>query len=76
MAHRETKPFETTFELVEVIKLATPLAYHRGRIHPATKTFQALRIAVNEELTALGEGLEKGFDLLNPKGRLVVISFQ
>lgn len=72
---RETEPFETTFELVEVIKSATPLAYHRGRIHPATKTFQALRIAVNEELTALGDGLEKGFELLNPKGRLVVISF-
>lgn len=72
---REAKPFETTFELVEVIKSATPLAYHRGRIHPATKTFQALRIAVNEELTALGEGLEKGFELLNSKGRLVVISF-
>ncbi len=75
VAHREIKPFETTFELVEVIKSATPLPYHRGRIHPATKTFQALRIAVNEELAALGEGLEKGFELLNPKGRLVVISF-
>lgn len=75
VAHQKVKPFETTFELVEAIKSATPLAYHRGRIHPATKTFQALRIAVNEELTALEEGLEKGFELLNPKGRLVVISF-
>ncbi|MHB0978038.1 MAG: 16S rRNA (cytosine(1402)-N(4))-methyltransferase RsmH [Minisyncoccota bacterium] len=75
VARREVKPFETTFELVEAIKSATPSAYHRGRIHPATKTFQALRIAVNEELTALGEGLEKGFELLNSKGRLVIISF-
>lgn len=75
VAHREVKPFETTFELVHAIKSATPSAYHRGRIHPATKTFQALRIAVNEELTALEEGLEKGFELLNSKGRLAVISF-
>jgi len=75
VARRETKLFETTSELVEAIKSATPSVYHRGRIHPATKTFQALRIAVNEELTALGDGLEKGFELLNSKGRLAVISF-
>jgi len=75
VSRREGKPLETTFELVEAIKSATPSVYHRGKIHPATRTFQALRIAVNEELTALGEGLEKGFNLLSPGGRLVVISF-
>jgi len=75
VARREVKPFETTFDLVETIKSVTSPVYHRGKIHPATRTFQALRIAVNEELTALESGLEKGFEMLNPKGRLVVISF-
>ncbi|MFZ2048957.1 MAG: 16S rRNA (cytosine(1402)-N(4))-methyltransferase RsmH [Minisyncoccia bacterium] len=72
---RETKPFETTFELVEAVRAATPSVYHRGKLHPATRTFQALRIATNEELTALEEGLEKGFEHLNVGGRFVVISF-
>lgn len=72
---REEKPLETTFDLVEVVKAATPALYHRGRIHPATRTFQAIRIAVNEELTALEEGLEKGFSSLKPGGRLAIISF-
>ena len=47
----------------------------RGRIHPATKAFLALRIWVNDELRQLSEGIEKGFSLLNPNGRMVVISF-
>ncbi|MDP2651055.1 MAG: 16S rRNA (cytosine(1402)-N(4))-methyltransferase, partial [bacterium] len=47
----------------------------RGRINPATRTFQALRIAVNEELDSLEEGLEKGFQVLSPKGRFAIISF-
>jgi 16S rRNA (cytosine1402-N4)-methyltransferase len=72
---RQEKPFETTFDLVEAIKLATPGFYGRGKIHPATRTFQALRIAVNEELTALEEGLGEGFERLKPGGRLAAISF-
>mgnify|MGYP001564945453 CR=1 FL=1 len=72
---REKTPIETTFQLVEIIKRATPFAYHRGRIHPATKTFQALRITVNDEIGALMSGLDKGFRLLRSKGRMAVISF-
>lgn len=75
VARREVKPFERTFELVEAIRAATPAAYHRGKLHPATRTFQALRIAANEELVALEEGLEKGFAALNSGGRFAVISF-
>jgi len=66
---RKGKPFATTFDLVEVS------GKRRGKIHPATKTFQALRIAVNDELTALEIGLEKGFRALRSNGRLAVISF-
>ncbi|MEX2014231.1 MAG: 16S rRNA (cytosine(1402)-N(4))-methyltransferase RsmH [Parcubacteria group bacterium] len=83
---REQKPFETTRELVEAVLTAKPRTwrdkipagsrpYGRAGRHPATKTFQALRIAVNEELTNLEKGLEKGFEALGPKGRLAVISF-
>ena len=66
---REVKPFQTTFDLVEIV------GKKKGKMHPATKTFQALRIAVNEELTNLEIGLEKGFGALKPGGRLAVISF-
>jgi 16S rRNA (cytosine1402-N4)-methyltransferase len=73
---REVKPFETTFDLVSAIERAVPASYKNGRrINPSTKTFQALRIAVNEELIALEEGLEKGFSLLAQEGRFAVISF-
>lgn len=72
---RAIKPIKTTFELVEIIKKATPFTYHHGKIHPATKTFQALRIAVNDELGALRDGLEKGFDRLRSGGRMAIISF-
>jgi 16S rRNA (cytosine1402-N4)-methyltransferase len=72
---REAKPFRTTFDLNEAVRAATPTAYQRGRLHSSTRTFQALRIAVNEELTALEEGLEKGFGLLDEGGRFAVISF-
>lgn len=75
VAKREEKPIETTFELVEVIKLATPKWYQSKRIHPATKTFQALRITVNDEIESLKEGVKKGFDRLNLGGRIAVISF-
>jgi 16S rRNA (cytosine1402-N4)-methyltransferase len=67
------RPLSSTVELAEIVA-----ATHRGRrtrIHPATRTFQALRIAVNDELTALQAGLEQAVDLLRPEGRLVVISF-
>lgn len=72
---REMKPFETTFELVEAINASVPVFYKRSRIHPATRTFQALRIAVNEELNALEEGLEKSWQALASGGRLAVITF-
>lgn len=72
---REKKPITTTFELVEIIKAATPAFYHRAKIHPATRTFQALRITVNDEIGALKEGLSKGFDRLSKNGRMAVISF-
>ncbi len=72
---RETKKFETTMELVEVVRDAVPAAYRRGRINPATKTFQALRIAVNDELGALREGLSAAWEALAPGGRIAVISF-
>ena len=72
---RQKADFNTTFDLVRVIEGAVPGAYKRGRIHCATKTFQALRIAVNDELQALGEGLEKGFEAMENGGRMAVISF-
>jgi 16S rRNA (cytosine1402-N4)-methyltransferase len=72
---RAIKPIETSYELVEIIKSATPSFYHHRKIHPATKTFQALRITVNGEIDNLGEGIRKGFQRLNPHGRLAVISF-
>lgn len=75
VSEREKAPIETTFQLVEIIKQATPSRYHHGRIHPATRTFQALRIAVNDEIEALREGLEKGFERLSNGGRMAVISF-
>jgi len=73
--NREEKEIRTTGELVEIIKQAVPVAYRRGKIHFATKTFQAIRMAVNDELGALQEGLRKGFEKLCNKGRLAVISF-
>jgi 16S rRNA (cytosine1402-N4)-methyltransferase len=66
---------KTTHQLVKIIESAVPSAYKRGRIHPATKTFQALRIAVNSELENLRIVLDKGFEALRPSGRLAVISF-
>ena len=72
---RKEKPIETTFDLVEVIKIAVPDWYQSKKIHFATKTFQALRIAVNDEIVALQEGLEKGFNSLSSGGRIAVVSF-
>lgn len=73
--YRQKKRIETTAELVEIIGQSVPSMYKRGRIHPATRTFQALRIAVNDELNTLKEGLAKGFDRLEKGGRMAVISF-
>lgn len=72
---RARKPIETSKELAEIVKSAVPIFYRFGRIHPATRTFQAIRIAVNDELRALEEGLEKGFGILKTRGRMAVISF-
>ncbi len=73
---RSIKPIETTFELVEVIKKSLPAAVLRKSGHPAKQTFQALRIEVNGELDVLKNSLEDAIKLLNPKGRVVVITFQ
>jgi 16S rRNA (cytosine1402-N4)-methyltransferase len=68
------RPLRTTMELATLIARVVPSA-RRSRINPATKTFQALRIAVNEELSALTAGLEQAIGLLGAGGRVVVISF-
>lgn len=73
-ARKKTK-IKTTFDLVRIIEESVPAVYRRGRLHCATKTFQALRIAVNDELRVLETGLEKGFKALKPGGRMAVISF-
>jgi 16S rRNA (cytosine1402-N4)-methyltransferase len=65
----------TTFRLVDIIKGAVPKAKWDERIHPATRTFQALRIAVNSELESLERGMRSALDLLKPGGRGVIISF-
>lgn len=75
ITYREKKYVETSGELAEIISSNVPGFYRRGKIHPATRTFQALRIAVNDELNALKEGLAKGYRALNPGGRMAVISF-
>ncbi|MEO8637791.1 MAG: 16S rRNA (cytosine(1402)-N(4))-methyltransferase RsmH [Candidatus Taylorbacteria bacterium] len=72
---RAVRPVKSTFELVEIIKQATPYTYHKGKIHFATRTFQALRIAVNAETDALVAGLSGGFSKLGAGGRMAVISF-
>lgn len=71
----ENRPFQTTTELAEAIAACVPRKYRYGRIHPATRTFQALRIAVNRELEVLETLLEKAPTWLAPGGRLVIISF-
>lgn len=71
---RELKPIETTLELAEIIKNSVPQKVRRDG-HPARKTFQALRIAVNKELDVLEKGLDDAFELLGKGGRLAVITF-
>lgn len=72
---RAERPIETTNELQRIVVEAVPARYRGGRIHPATRVFQALRIAVNDELGSLREGLAAGIESLKPGGRMVVISF-
>lgn len=74
VTYRGRKVIETTNELAQIIASVKPRSF-KEKIHPATKTFQALRIAVNDELNSLREALPKAFEALSPGGRLVVISF-
>ena len=75
IARRLVKPIKTTFDLVEVIEKATPNFYHHGKIHPATRTFQALRIAVNDELNSIQKGLEASLKVLSSGAKIAAISF-
>jgi 16S rRNA (cytosine1402-N4)-methyltransferase len=75
VTERKKKPIRTTTQLVEVIDGAVPFWYKKRRIHFATKTFQALRITVNDELGGLEAGLSQIQDILKPGGRVVIISF-
>lgn len=72
---REAGEIKTARQLAEIVRAAVPARYRHGRIHPATKTFQALRIAVNDELGALELVLKDAWSLLSPRGRIAVISF-
>lgn len=72
---RANKPIETTFELVKIVKEAIPAAARRKGGHPAKRTFQALRIAVNDELNVFDRALRDSLDLLNSGGRISVITF-
>lgn len=72
---REVEPFASTLELAELVRDSVPARYRHGRIHPATKTFQALRIAVNDELGVLDLGLKAAWKHLSCGGRIAVITF-
>lgn len=73
---RRRRPIRTTGELVRIIEDAVPVGARRGVKHPARRTFQALRIAVNRELEDLKEGIAVGIECLAPTGRIVVLSYQ
>ena len=72
---REEKPIETTLELVDIIRGAMPAAALREKQHPAKRSFQAIRIAVNDELGSVERVMERAVPCLNPGGRLAVITF-
>ena len=72
---RKIRPIETTFQLVDIIKKAIPASARRGGPHPAKRTFQAIRIEVNQEIPILGNAVNDIIDLLNPEGRICVITF-
>lgn len=75
VAARSKNPIRTSKELADIIRASVPAFYRKGKLHPATKTFQALRIAVNDEMGALKKGLTGAFAHLAPGGRLAVITF-
>lgn len=72
---RRIAPIKTADDLAEIVADAVPPWYRTGRINPATKTFQTLRILVNDELSSIEKGIRSGMDILAPGGRLVVITF-
>ena len=72
---RQVMPFETTFEFVELIRDSVPAGYRHGRLHFATRSFQGLRIAVNDELRVLEAGLAAAWEHLACQGRIAVITF-
>lgn len=72
---REKKPIQTSKELAQIIKSSVPNFYRVGKTHPATKTFQAIRMTVNDEIGALEEGIQDGFKMLSSGGRMAVITF-
>lgn len=72
---RAQRPIETTTELAEIVKMAIPAATRRTGGHPAKRSFQAIRIAVNDELGAIEDSLEQALTLLKPEGRISVITF-
>ncbi|MCX6736826.1 MAG: 16S rRNA (cytosine(1402)-N(4))-methyltransferase RsmH [Candidatus Parcubacteria bacterium] len=72
---RQRKPIVTTFDLIDIIKHSTPLNYEHRRIHPATRTFQALRIATNNELQILEQAIPKALSLLKEQGKIAVIAY-
>ena len=72
---REIKPIETTFELVDIIKESIPAAKRRTGGHPAKRVFQAIRIAVNNELSVFEDSLEQAIDIVKKDGRISVITF-
>lgn len=72
---RAQRPIETTTELAEIVKTAIPAATRRTGGHPAKRSFQAIRIAVNDELGAVEDSLEQALTLLKPEGRISVITF-
>ena len=75
VAARRQQAIRSSLQLAEVVKKAIPARHRRGRIHPATRTFQAIRIAVNQELEALERFLDEAVNFLNPGGRLCILSF-
>lgn len=72
---RRRSPITRTLQLVEIVREAVPFAYRRGKIHFATRVFQALRIAVNQELENVQKGIEAAMEVLKPGGRIAVIAF-
>jgi 16S rRNA (cytosine1402-N4)-methyltransferase len=72
---RAIKPIETTIELSEIIKDAVPAAYRKARLHPATRSFQALRMAVNAEIACIESGITAAWEHLSEGGRIAVITF-